>query len=603
VSELFLPEMLLLFAGALVALQMVALVIRRSTVDDAPYLALLVGDLAVLAWVHATRRYDSRLSFVAEAVAVALTIGPRLLDGIERRALGRDDLGRAARVAAVRELVSPGRTAARRRRQLTDLAEARAGGSARVVRRLQSEIDGAEDAAQAAGLREELATMLILDQRYREATEFVERTFSADGLARRPAFAAHLVRAYGELGQLGQAAAVLVRLEETVGGDASAALLLLQARLTFLAYLGCVQPLESLLAGPTGALVSTRGRALLLGVAHARAGDSARQPPEALALAEATAARVARSVRVRRRRRAPVTLGLIAANLVIFLVAGSTGIGDEAGLIRAGALFRPALVAGEWWRAVSAMFLHAGLVHLAINMYGLYLLGRFSEEVLGGSRYFVVYLAGGLAGAAASTGMSSGALSVGASGAIMGLLGALIVLLVLRRGTWPESWRRLLLWNLVFLGALQIYIGFQLPMIDNAAHVGGMLGGAAAALLVAPGLLLGSGRAARAIVGVLVASLLAALAVSALAVARTPLEATLARLPTREVEAGGCRLSVLSYWEVDGERGRLEDPYLGVRLTVERLGGEAHVESPQAHDPRYRALIERIARSAAPRLP
>ena len=82
------------------------------------------------------------------------------------------------------------------------------------------------------------------------------------------------------------------------------------------------------------------------------------------------------------------------------------------------------------------------------------MLGRFCEEVFGPLRYFVTYVAGGLVGAIGSTlNTQQAGLSVGASGAIMGLLGALIVVLILRRGTWPEAWRRTLLWNLVLLGA------------------------------------------------------------------------------------------------------------------------------------------------------
>jgi rhomboid protease GluP len=302
---------------------------------------------------------------------------------------------------------------------------------------------------------------------------------------------------------------------------------------------------------------------------------------------------------MRPRRRPRVTYALIAANVAAFALAvRSGGGGQEAMLVRAGALFRPALVAGEWWRAFSAMFLHAEPLHLALNMYGLFLLGSFAEDVLGPTRYFIVYLLGGLAGAAASTSLSMGALSVGASGAIMGLLGALIVLLVLGRGAWPEQWRRALLWNLVFLGALQVYIGFQLARIDNAAHVGGMLGGAAAALLFAPGLLLGRGRLSRAVVGALAGALVVALITSAVAVARTPLDATLGRLETRDVEVGGLYLTVPAYWEIDRERGRAEDPYLDVRVDAERVGERSRVDSPQARDPRYQALIERIARSA-----
>src|SRR5207248_2889898 len=197
-------------------------------------------------------------------------------------------------------------------------------------------------------------------------------------------------------------------------------------------------------------------------------------------------------------------------------------------------------------------FLHGNWEHLLVNGYALFMLGRFCEEVFGPLRYFVTYVAGGLAGAAASTlNTQQPGLSVGASGAIMGLLGALIVVLILRRGTWPEAWRRALLWNLVLLGAIQIYIGFQLPMIDNAAHVGGMLGGGAMALLVAPGGLIGRSAPARLVLGALALACLASLVWATVEVVRTPLLVTFAKLPTKDVTVGGKTYRVPRYWEPD----------------------------------------------------
>jgi membrane associated rhomboid family serine protease len=271
---------------------------------------------------------------------------------------------------------------------------------------------------------------------------------------------------------------------------------------------------------------------------------------------------------------------------------------EDATLLRAGALFRPAVFAGEWWRGFSAMFLHANALHLGLNMYGLYLLGRFTEEVSGGVRYFVIYVLAGLTGAAASTTVGAGALSVGASGAIMGLLGALMVILLLRRGGWPESSRRALLWNLGLLGALQIYIGVQVPIIDNAAHVGGMLGGAAGALVAAPGLLLDGGRVGRSVVAALAALAVGLFMLALVQVIRTPVPVTLARIPTREVRVDRVALTVPSYWEVDLERGVVRDPYFDITVTPSRMRDQVRIEAPEDGDPRYRALIERVRRSA-----
>jgi rhomboid protease GluP len=232
-------------------------------------------------------------------------------------------------------------------------------------------------------------------------------------------------------------------------------------------------------------------------------------------------------------------------------------------------------------------------MHLAVNTYALFMLGRFCEEVFGPLRYFVTYMGGGLAGAAASVlNTQQPGLSVGASGAIMGLLGALIVVLVLRRGTWPEAWRRALLWNLVLLGAIQIFIGFQLPMVDNAAHVGGMLGGGATALVVAPGGLVGRSRGARAVLIALAAVFAAGLCWATVETVRTPLATTmLEHIPQRLGAAGDRMWRVPAYWLKDPDHDVLYDPY----FAEDGLILPSH-EPP--HDPVLARILEAIAKNA-----
>ena len=272
------PELLVLLAASMVALQIVSLILRREHVEDSPYLALLVVDLGLLVFAHVTHRHESLLAFVSEAAAGVLTLAPRLLDLLERASLGRDDFRRAARLALLRELIVPGRTMARRRRQLDDLAEARAGNASAVARRLRAEIDVCHDPLQALALREELATVLFFDQRYAEGVAEVERHLGIDHVARRPTFAAYLLRAYGETGQLDRAAQVLALLEDgPVGRDPAAATLIAQARLTFLAFSGQVAHVEALLAGEAGHSLPDRAHDFLLEVARARSAGTARR--------------------------------------------------------------------------------------------------------------------------------------------------------------------------------------------------------------------------------------------------------------------------------------------------------------------------------------
>jgi rhomboid protease GluP len=193
--------------------------------------------------------------------------------------------------------------------------------------------------------------------------------------------------------------------------------------------------------------------------------------------------------------RLPVTFGLIGACVAVYLAVAFAGqsyghplnvslVTQPFDVVGKGALV-PALVArGGVWRLVSSMFLHAGFVHLALNMLSLYFLGAFVEVALGRARFLALYLTSGLAGGLAYlySGDFNGSV-VGASGAIFGLLGGVLGY-SLRRGTF--SWQNPLIRQLLILTVLNLYIGFSIPNISNAAHIGGLLSGLAFGWLVAP---------------------------------------------------------------------------------------------------------------------
>jgi membrane associated rhomboid family serine protease len=592
-------ELWVLVAASLLALQLFGILLKREQRDQLPYAGLMLLCLGLLCLAHATGHDGALVGKVGVSLALVMVLVPRWLESLERRALSRDDLRLALRIAGARELVQPGRAAMRRRRQLANLVEARAGNSADVVRRLERELAAERDAHTAAMLHEELATTLFLAQRFSDGVAVAERNLPRPWAGQHPAFGAFLVRAYGEIDRVDAAAETLRALE---GGpaarDPGAVVLLTQARLTLLAFAGRAADVDRLLASEAGLLVSSRARQMLHDTARDRAAQARDVPAELTQFLDGVVARAAENARplVRERRTAHVTFALIAVNAAVWLLSSKLSLKLEAhpsgaDLIRWGALFRPAVHAGEWWRAACAMFLHGNWEHIALNLYALFILGRFAEEVLGHLRYFVVYVAGGACGALGSVyATSQVGLSVGASGAIMGLLGAIIVVLLLRRGAWPEAWRRTLLWNLAFLAALQIWIGFQLPMIDNAAHVCGTLGGGAMALVVAPGGLLGRSRAGRGLVVVLACAMLAALAWSAARAAVTPLDASLRKIPTRDMTLDGVTYTVPNYFERDDEAHALVDPYLELTFAPGR---------PVDHDdPRLDAFIARIEKSA-----
>lgn len=173
-----------------------------------------------------------------------------------------------------------------------------------------------------------------------------------------------------------------------------------------------------------------------------------------------------------------VNLSIIAVNILVFVIMEFFGdTQDTEFMLRCGAAYTPWILEGQWYRLFTSMFLHFGLSHLLNNMMILLFLGDMLEEYAGKWRYLVIYLGGGILGNLLSLYMDGKtgdlAVSAGASGAIFAVIGAIFVVLVKNRGQ-----IRYMRANRVFLVfGLTIYHGFRTAGIDNAAHVGGVLGG------------------------------------------------------------------------------------------------------------------------------
>lgn len=197
-------------------------------------------------------------------------------------------------------------------------------------------------------------------------------------------------------------------------------------------------------------------------------------------------------------RRLPVLTALVIAACVgaFALELAGGALRDEASIIRAGALTRAGLQAGELWRIFSAMFLHGGVEHLLGNCLVLYIVGMACEHAYGWAGMFAIYALSGVAGALLSALMNPGP-SVGASGAIFGVVAAVIVFLFRHQKRFFLRDKRIGLVLLIW-GAYQIATGFLNPMIDNFCHIGGALGGALAALAFRPRLLRRADSSARA---------------------------------------------------------------------------------------------------------
>ena len=188
---------------------------------------------------------------------------------------------------------------------------------------------------------------------------------------------------------------------------------------------------------------------------------------------------------------APLTVALIAINVIVYylqtrnsaivvaMTSGTTGGTQpvQGSVDGHYGLWGPMVASGEWWRLISSGFLHASLIHLGSNMLALFFIGRALEPALGSLRLGLIYFVSLVAGSLGVMALEPNSLSIGASGAIFGLMGAFVVIArdrgisVMQSGIGP-----VILLNLV--------ITFTIPGIAIGAHLGGLIGGAGIALLM-----------------------------------------------------------------------------------------------------------------------
>ena len=167
-----------------------------------------------------------------------------------------------------------------------------------------------------------------------------------------------------------------------------------------------------------------------------------------------------------------VTYALILINVFMFLFSLINGTTEE--FYNLFASYGPFVKMGDYYRLISAAFMHANIAHLIFNMYALWIIGMQLESFIGKWRYLVVYLFSAISGSLLSVIVTPNAVSVGASGAIFGLLGALLYFGYHYRvylGTVIKS-------QIIPLIVINLLLGFMVPGIDNAAHIGGLIGGA-----------------------------------------------------------------------------------------------------------------------------
>lgn len=202
-------------------------------------------------------------------------------------------------------------------------------------------------------------------------------------------------------------------------------------------------------------------------------------------------------------RPATFTIVFLVVNVLLFLLVSlSGGSSNPATLVAYGAKLNYRInERAEWWRFVTPIFLHGGFLHLLFNMYGLWVIGPYVEKLYGSAKFVVFWVVTGIAGVAASylsvrPDMNVSSIgrflfksvdspSIGASGALFGLVGVLFVFGIRFRHELPEGFKRAFGTGMVPIILLNLFIGFLgRGFIDNAAHLGGLVSGAALALVV-----------------------------------------------------------------------------------------------------------------------
>jgi rhomboid protease GluP len=280
-----------------------------------------------------------------------------------------------------------------------------------------------------------------------------------------------------------------------------------------------------------------------------------------------------------------VTIGLIAASVLVFAVmvfSGVSAIDPTPGqAIAFGADYGPLTLGGQWWRLVTSMFVHFGFIHLGLNMWCLWNLGRAAERLLGRFCYLLAYFASGIFGSIASVYWHPQAAGAGASGAIFGLAGVLVSFVYLKKTPAHLQLNKNVLGSLGTFIAYNLIFGAAIPGISLAAHVGGLVMGLFVGALLPSAAASESARRAR--LSFVVAITAIALIASAVA--------------TKRLSAGTSELSAIQHLLSDGKS---EEAIAQLKALTDREPGFAPAQAllssiyiQQRHYPEALAALQR----------
>ena len=557
-----------------------------------------------------------------------LIVGP-LVRTVARRFASAERIAIALRLLDVAEILSPGSGITEEKAVLRAMREIREGRIDPTVDALTAAKDRASADARLA-IDERIAMLYLAAYRWSDAITHAEAHLMGaptaelaphpDGQVRpelahdsphslrrtlgvAPPVWVELLGAYGRTGDLDRAGRMLVRLEDVCAGRQDGAMWIHRGRLLFLALAGRTAAVRSLVDPRHSRHMSPAARSYWVAVAlehhgereaaiaaYAKARRRTRGQPRALidqaiarvANAEPATLSTEATEVVERVEAAPVPAPILSARGqrpwatriltgAMLAVAAATWIAlgdstDVGVVIRSGAMVRGFIQHGEWWRLVSCIFVHIGIVHLIVNATGIWFVGRITEDLFGTSRTVALFAVAGLAGSVASYLAAPVGLSAGASGAIFGLLGALFVELSWHRDRHRIMWQRGLWGAVAVITVAQVANGFFYPAIDLWAHGAGLAAGALFGAVFSPNARWS--RVALQLARVIAAAFALAAITAAVLVVRTSVADSIVTRPTERHVIEGVALTAPATWQV--RTGQLADPDEVVVVVVKR---------------------------------
>ena len=505
------------------------------------YSGMLLTIAALSGIVLLARSSTNQPSATTNMMAVAVLGGalcligiPLLLQRLIGRAVEANWLRSARALVKIRELLVPHLSHNLDLDLIDTIIEVRAGRTDNAIGRLKQTRDALAP-EQRWRIEERIVMTYLYGRQWEQAIEHYERLLVGHRPPPSLRLFVEMVRGYCEVGNLEAAGELVVHLENSITHESSLSILLNRSRLVFLAYTGRVVPVAQLLSsGGALAEIPKQAKAYWVGIAHHYAGDRnqaiaslkkaaklsgrdirARQLASAAAdrasqatgtprvvsteiaqladhISEVTRTTQAGSIMWApsligvRWSRIWVTISLLLANLgtfaLVWLFFDTTS--DRGALVRAGAYVAVVTEGGQYWRLITHMFLHVGLLHLALNAYGIWFLGKLCEQLYSSARMAFIYMGSGVGAIAISLLIGGTPLAVGASGAVLGLLGAALAELIVHRKRYPSNWVRTIVSLLLLLVVINIAIGILYPMIEQSVHLGGLAVGAGLGLIL-----------------------------------------------------------------------------------------------------------------------